>query len=84
MEAEHNHPKDSSFYPDCKRCKLEQAAPELLAACKELIKLTLDQFALTLNKQGQIDDLCSALTVCTAQFNSAAAKQAMKAIAKAE
>ena len=34
MEARHNHYMDYSYYPDCPRCKLNEAAPELLAACK--------------------------------------------------
>ena len=64
--------------------RLIAAAPDLLEACKALIKLMLDQTALDLDKQGQIDDLTSALTVCTAQFNSTATEQAKQAIAKAE
>ena len=57
---------------------------KLLEACKAMVKLTLDQTALELDKRGQIDDLCSALTVCTTQFNSQAVKNANIAIAEAE
>ena len=64
--------------------RLIAAAPELLEALKEMIKLTLDKTALKLYKQDQIDDLCSALTVCTSQFNSEATKKAEQAIANAE
>ncbi len=28
----HHHPRDGGFRPECKRCQLEAAAPELLAA----------------------------------------------------
>jgi len=37
MEARHNHYMDNSYYPDCPRCKINEAAPELLEACKELL-----------------------------------------------
>jgi hypothetical protein len=33
-ELQHHHPNDGSFYPNCKRCKLNIAAPQLLEACK--------------------------------------------------
>ena len=33
MEARHNHYMDNSYHPDCPRCKLNEAAPELLAVC---------------------------------------------------
>jgi len=31
---EHHHSNDGTFRPECARCKLERAAPELLAACR--------------------------------------------------
>jgi len=34
MNPEHHHANDGTFYPECARCKLERAAPELLAACR--------------------------------------------------
>ena len=34
MNPEHHHANDGTFYPECARCKLESAAPELLAACR--------------------------------------------------
>ena len=35
----HHHPNDIAFYPHCKRCQLERAAPGLLAACKDFVFL---------------------------------------------
>ena len=37
---EHHHPNDGCFRPNCKRCKLEQAAPDLLTASKLLVDTT--------------------------------------------
>jgi len=34
MNPEHHHANDGTFRPECARCKLERAAPELLAACR--------------------------------------------------
>jgi hypothetical protein len=34
---EHHHKNDGGHYPDCPRCRLEQAAPDLLEACKGTI-----------------------------------------------
>jgi hypothetical protein len=31
---EHHHANDGTFRPECARCRLERAAPELLAACR--------------------------------------------------
>lgn len=33
----HFHPNDGSFYPDCARCRIERAAPELLETGKDLL-----------------------------------------------
>ena len=33
----HAHPSDGSYYPDCPRCRIERAAPELLDALKGYI-----------------------------------------------
>ena len=30
----HDHPNDGLFREDCVRCKMERAAPDLLAACR--------------------------------------------------
>ena len=30
----HHHPNDDSFWQDCARYRIEQAAPDLLAACR--------------------------------------------------
>jgi hypothetical protein len=30
MELLHHHPNDGGHYPNCKRCKLNEAAPEML------------------------------------------------------
>jgi hypothetical protein len=30
----HHHPSDGTFRQDCSRCRIEQAAPDLLAACR--------------------------------------------------
>lgn len=30
----HAHPSDGSYYPDCPRCIIQRAAPELLSAAK--------------------------------------------------
>ena len=35
---QHCHNNDGCFYTNCKRCKLEHAAPDLLAACELLYK----------------------------------------------
>ena len=45
----HHHMNNGTLYPDCKRCKLEQAAPDLLAACEEL-------YALADNGSASFDD----------------------------
>ena len=65
-------------------CQTHNNFDDLLAALKDVVKLTLDQTALDLDKQGQIDDLGTALTVCTAQFNSKAVKNALQLIAQIE
>ena len=35
---QHCHNNDGCFYPSCKRCKLERAAPDLLTACEASVK----------------------------------------------
>ena len=35
-ELWHNHFMDGCYHPECKRCKVEQAAPELLEALKAI------------------------------------------------
>jgi len=30
----HHHPNDGTFRQDCARCRIEHAAPDLLAACR--------------------------------------------------
>jgi len=44
MEARHNHYMDNSYYPDCPRCKLNEAAPETKEQRDELLEAA--QFAL--------------------------------------
>lgn len=44
----------------------------------DLINLMLDKTALKLYKNKKVDDLCSALTVVTFQFNSKVTKNAIK------
>ena len=36
---QHCHNNDGCFYTNCKRCKLEHAAPDLLAACEALVEM---------------------------------------------
>ena len=38
MEARHNHYMDNSYYPDCPRCKINEAAPELLKVSEAVMK----------------------------------------------
>ena len=33
----HHHNRDGGLRPDCKRCQLEAAAPDLLEACEKLL-----------------------------------------------
>ena len=47
METQHYHPDDGGFYPECARCKMNFAAPDLLKAlqdCQEIMDACADQF----------------------------------------
>jgi len=73
----HHHPCDGGYYPECARCKLNFAAPELLEACRMALRCSNATLADLLGDGWDEDSAC---VVAERLLNDTLSK----AIAKAE